>query len=347
MKPNAITKRCFIPSTGMICALLLSLTFVSDVGLAQESVWPAKTYYRYQDVARRRIFYREAGDPSTPTILLLHGFPSSSHTYRELIPLLSGKYHVVAPDYLGFGYSDRPDADRQTYSFDLLAEYLSGLISGLGIKQYVLYMQDFGAPVGYRVMMQEPEKLKGLIVQNANAYLEGLTEDRQAFFRSANLDRSPEKVAALYSFVGREAIIHKQYLRDVKGKEAVMSPDSWTHDLTFLQTEKDRTIQVQLFQDYYNNLLAYPKWQAFLRKRRPPTLIVWGKNDPAFIADGAKAYLKDLPKAELHLIDAGHFAVEEEPVEIAKYILNFMERITAPTGSSMKLRPGKPVPGGK
>jgi len=250
----------------------------------------------------KRLFYREAGDPTKPTIILLHGYPSSSHSYRELIPLLSGRYHVVAPDYLGFGYSDRIDPDQQTYTFDLLAEHFAGLIEALGIDRYVLYMRDFGAPVGYRLIMQEPEKLRGLIVQNANAYMDGLTEARQKFFLNANKDRSPEGVAKVYDYVTQDSIIRRQYLRDVKGREDAVSPDSWTFDLSFLQTEKDRKIQVQLFQDYYNNLLAYPKWQAFLRERQPPTLIVWGKNDQAFIAPGAEAYLRDLPKAELHLI---------------------------------------------
>jgi hypothetical protein len=146
-------------------------------------------------------------------------------------------------------------------------------------------------------MLQQPRRLDALIVQNANAYVEGLTDARQAFFRKAHRDRSEGHVASLYALVGREAIIHKQYLRDVRREESVLSPDSWTHDLAFLQTDKDRKIQVQLFQDYYNNILAYPKWQDFLRKHQPPTLIVWVRNDPAFIAEGAKAYLKDLPKA--------------------------------------------------
>jgi pimeloyl-ACP methyl ester carboxylesterase len=306
-------------------AILLGGAF--SVTFAQELAWPAKTYYRYHEVEGKKIFFREAGDPSKPTIVLLHGFPSSSHTYRELIPLLSGTLHVIAPDYVGSGYSDHLDPDQTTYSFDLLAKYVSGLIASLGIERYTLYMQDFGSPVGYRVMLQQPQRLEALIVQNANAYVEGLTEARQAFFRKANQDRSEENVASLYAFVGREAIIHKQYLRDVKGKESAMSPDSWTHDLAFLQTDKDRKIQVQLFQDYYNNILAYPKWQDFLRKHQPATLIVWGKNDPAFIAAGARAYLKDVPGAELHLIDAGHFAVEEQPAEIAKYILVFLQRV--------------------
>lgn len=295
---------------------------------AQEAVWPEKTYYRYKEVNGQNIFYREAGNPENPTIVLLHGYPSSSHTYRELIPLLSGRYHVIAPDNLGSGFSSRPDPDTTRYTFDLLSEYVTALLSELNIDEYVIYMQDFGAPVGYRVILQNPEKLKGLIVQNANAYLEGLTPQRQEFFKSAQEDKSPEKIKELYKFTGRDAVINFQYLRDVPGeKKYLMSPDTWTHDLSFLETEKDQKIQVQLFQDYYTNIKAYPTWQEYLRENRPPTLIVWGKNDPAFIAPGAKAYLRDVPEAELHLIDAGHFAVEEKPVEIAKYIINFMNSL--------------------
>jgi len=225
---------------------------------AQDAVWPAKTHYRYAEVEGKRIFYREAGDPSRPTILLLHGYPASSHSYRELIPLLSGRYHVIAPDYLGFGFSDRPDPDQQICTFDLLAKYVTGFVETLGLDHFVIYMQDFGAPVGYRVILQAPAKLRGLIVQNANAYMEGLTEARQAFFLNANKDRAPEGVAKVYDYVSRDAIINRQYLRDVRGKEEIMSPDSWTFDLSFLETEKDKKIQVQLFQDYYNNLLCLP-----------------------------------------------------------------------------------------
>lgn len=305
---------------GLMGALCSSSTF------AQDPVWPAKTYYRHQVVNGHRIFYREAGEKDKPTILLLHGYPASSHSYRELIPLLSGRFRVIAPDDLGSGFSDRPDPDATTYTFDLLADHLEGLIKELDLKEYVLYMQDFGAPVGYRVIMRQPERVKGLIIQNANAYMDGLTETRRTFFKRAHDDRSPEHVERVYEYVSRDSIINRQYLRDVKGKEEIVSPDSWTHDLSLLATAKDKKIQVQLFQDYYNNLLAYPKWQAWLRDHRPPTLIVWGKNDPAFIAAGAEAYLRDLPDAELHLLDAGHFAVEERPVEIAKYIIQFMYR---------------------
>jgi pimeloyl-ACP methyl ester carboxylesterase len=319
--------------------MIFFMFFAGTSAPAQDLSWPAKTFYRFQRVEGHKIFYREAGDPKNPTIVLLHGFPSSSHTYRELIPLLSGKYHVIAPDYLGSGYSDHPDPDKVRYTFDLLAHSLDGLFKQLGVEKYVLYMQDFGAPVGYRLMMKNPKGLQGLIVQNANAYLDGLTEARQSFFKKAHDDRSPESLAALNAFVGAEAIINKQYLRDVKGREEIMSPDAWTFDLGFLQTEKDRKIQVQLFQDYYNNLLAYPKWQAFLRKQQPPTLIVWGKNDPAFIAAGAEAYLRDLPQAELQLIDAGHFAVEEKAVEIAQFILSFMDRLSRGSSSGLQPRP--------
>jgi len=299
---------------------------VSATGSNVSAVWPAKTSYRYATVEGKRIFYREAGEQHKQTIVLLHGYPSSSHTYRELIPLLSGRYHVIAPDYLGSGYSDRPDPSQQKYTFDILAHHVEGLLNTLNVEKYSLYIQDFGAPVGFRMLLNNPEKLEALIVQNGNAYLEGLTPPRQAFFKKANQDKSLEQADKIYSFTSEAAIINKQYLRDVPDNIEIMNPDSWTHDLHFLQTEKDRNIQVQLLQDYYNNLLDYPKWQAYLRKHQPPTLIVWGKKDPAFIAAGAEAYLKDVPNAELHLLDSGHFSVEEKSVEIAQYIVNFMHK---------------------
>lgn len=314
-----------ILNLALVFALCLACISVS----AEQSLqWPAKTFYRFEEVEGKKIFYREAGDRSKPTILLLHGFPSSSHTYRELIPLLSGTYHVIAPDYLGSGLSERPSPKQTHYTFDLLSRYVLGLLEELKIDKYSIYMQDFGAPVGYRMMLQSPDSIQALIVQNANAYLDGLTPARQDFFKAAHQDRSEKQVASLFAFVSSEAVINKQYLRDVKGKEETMSPDSWIHDLAFLQTDEDREIQVQLFQDYYNNILAYPKWQAFLREKAPPTLIVWGENDPAFIAAGATAYLKDLPNAELHMIDAGHFAVEEKAVEIAQHIHRFLSNVS-------------------
>lgn len=293
-----------------------------------EARWPAPTYYRSVVVRGRRLFYREAGDRSRPTVLLLHGFPASSHTYRNLIPLLSGRYHVVAPDYLGSGFSDHPSPTEVTYSFDLLAEHMTGLVEALELERYVMYMQDFGAPVGYRMALGHPERLRALVVQNANAYVDGLTEQRRAFFRRAHDDRSESGVAALTALTSPESVRLRQYLRDVPGERAErMSPDTWTHDLAGLVAPEHRAIAVQLFQDYQSNIDAYPEWQAFLRRHQPPTLIVWGEKDPAFISEGARAYLRDVPNAELHLLDAGHFALEERPVEIAQHMIRFIERL--------------------
>lgn len=310
--------------------VLMCVVGMNGRGMAQEAVWPAQTYYRMQEVNGLPIFYREAGEnkEGEPTLILLHGYPASSHQYRELITLLSGRYHIIAPDNLGSGHSAHPDPDTFTYTFDALAEYTTGLIKALGIKEYVVYMQDFGAPVGYRVIMAAPGKLAGLIVQNANAYLEGMTQEKIDFFKNAQQDKSPENVAKLYQHAGAQAVKSKQYLRDVAGKEEIMSPDTWTYDSAFLQTDKDRKIQVRLFQDYYTNLLSYPDWQAWLKEHQPPTLIVWGAKDPVFMASGAKAYLRDVPDAELHLLDAGHFALEEKPVEIAQHIIQFMDRLS-------------------
>lgn len=306
--------------------LILLITYNTNVH-AQDPVWPDKTYYRSMQVNGHKMFYRESGNSSNPTILLLHGYPSSSHTYRELIPLLSGRFHIIAPDNLGSGYSDKPDSRKLNYTFDLLADQIQGLLEQLDINKYSVYMQDFGAPVGFRLMIQNPLKIKSIIAQNANAYLEGIPKEKQDFFNNAQLDKTPENINKLYSFTSAKTVKHKQYLRDVKDNEEIINPDSWTHDVHFLQTDKQRRIQVQLFQDYKTNLDSYDKWQAYLRKYQPPTLLVWGKNDPVFMASGAKAFLKDIPKAELRLIDAGHFAVEEKPVEIAKHITIFMLKI--------------------
>ena len=294
-------------------------------------VWPSRTHYGHVEVLGHRIFYREAGQRGWPTLVLLHGYPSSSHTYRELIPLLSGRFHVVAPDNLGSGYSDHPDPHQTTYSFDLLAAHVTGFIEALGLQSYVLYMQDFGAPVGFRVALQHPERVRALIAQNANAYLDGLTPARREFFRNAHGDRSEQQVRQLLSWVSDQAIREKQYLRDAPGERAqYVSPDAWTHDIAMLANPDDRLIQVQLFQDYQTNIDAYPRWQRYLREQRPPTLVLWGERDPAFIVDGARAYLRDVPQAELRLLDAGHFAVEERPVDVARAVMLFLDRHLSP-----------------
>jgi len=288
---------------------------------------PPPTTYNYAEIDSVKLFYREAGNQSNPTIVLLHGYPSSSHSYRNLIPMLATHYHVIAPDNLGSGYSTHLDPTTTTYTFDLLANYTEKLINTLKIDHYILYMQDFGAPVGYRMMMKNPKRIDALIVQNANAYLDGLTPKRQDFFRTAQTDTSKEKHDFLYSLTGKDAIITKQYLFDLDPTNIqIQSPDAWTHDLAFLDSEKDREIQVQLFQDYNTNLLRYPKWQNMLKENQPKTLIAWGKKDLKFNYKGGEAYLKDLPNAELHLLDAGHFAAEEKTRDIAKLILEFLTK---------------------
>ncbi|MEO9952197.1 alpha/beta hydrolase [Nonlabens sp.] len=293
----------------------------------KEFFLPPQTTYNYVEIDSAKLFYREAGDTSNPTILLLHGYPSSSHSYRNLIPMLATNYHVIAPDNLGSGYSTHFDPSSTTYTFDLLSSYTEKLIDQLQVENYILYMQDFGAPVGYRMMMNNPKRIEALIVQNANAYLEGLTPQRQDFFRTAQTDTSLAKHEFLYRLTGKDAIINKQYLFDLDSTNMnIQSPDAWTHDLAFLQSKKDREIQVQLFKDYNTNLIRYPKWQKMLREQQPKTLITWGKKDLKFNANGAKAYLKDLPNAELHLIDAGHFAAEEKTTEIAQLILEFLAK---------------------
>ncbi|MCW2121085.1 alpha/beta fold hydrolase [Flavobacterium sp. 7A] len=288
---------------------------------------PPATTYNSVAIDSVKLFYREAGDKSKPTIVLLHGYPSSSHSYRNLIPMLATRYHVIATDNLGSGYSTHLDPSKTKYTFDLLADYTQKLIDTLQIKNYVMYMQDFGAPVGYRMMMQDPKRIDALIVQNANTYLDGLTPQRQAFFRTAQTDTSQEKHDFLYSLTSKDAIINKQYLFDLDSTNLnIQSPDAWTHDLAFLAFKNDREIQVQLFQDYNTNLIRYPEWQKMLKENQPKTLIVWGKKDLKFNYKGAEAYLRDLPKAELHLLDAGHFAAEEKTREIAQYILEFLDK---------------------
>lgn len=313
---------------GVILFLVLSCSnFKTNQSKETSFFLPPPTTYHYTKVNGVKLFYREAGDPKKPTIVLLHGYPSSSHSYRNLISMLATHYHIIAPDNLGSGYSDHPNPATTTYTFDVLADYTDALLKNLNIDHYIMYMQDFGAPVGYRMMMKNPKRIKALIVQNANAYLDGLTPKRQAFFKNAQQDTSLQQQNLLYFITSKDVVINKQYLFDIDSTNyKIQSPDAWNHDLSFLQTEADRKIQVQLFQDYYTNLLLYPTWQKMLKKTQPKTLITWGAKDVKFNKNGATAYLRDLPNAELHLLDAGHFAAEEKTREIAELMLKFLEK---------------------
>ncbi len=268
------------------------------------------------------IFYREAGQKGAPTILLLHGFPTSSHMFRNLIPALSDKFHVVAPDYPGFGNSSMPTVDKFEYTFDNLAKVMEEFIQALGLKKYSLYVMDYGAPIGFRIAVKHPERVQALIVQNGNAYEEGLREfwvPIKAYWKN----RTPENEAELRKFLTIDAT-KWQYTNGVRN-QAVISPDNWNIDQFLLDRPGNNEIQLQLFYDYRSNPPLYPKWQAYFRRHQPPTLVVWGKNDYIFPAEGAYPYKRDLKNIEFHLLDTGHFALEEDGNLIASYIRRLLK----------------------
>jgi len=268
------------------------------------------------------IFYREAGDKeNAPTILLLHGFPTSSHMFRNIIPALADKFHLVAPDYPGFGYSSMPPVDKFEYTFDHLAQIVDKFITRIGLERYSLYVMDYGAPIGYRLAVKHPEMVEALIVQNGNAYDEGLGEfwkPLKAYWYEPN-DKNKN---ALKKFLTLEAT-RWQYTHGVKNENAI-SPDNWIHDQLLLDRPGNNEIQLQLFYDYRSNPPLYPQWQEYFRKYQPPTLVVWGRNDIIFIKEGAIPYQRDLKNIQLHLLNTGHFALEEEGELIAELISRFL-----------------------
>ena len=267
------------------------------------------------------IFYREAGSKDSPTIVLLHGFPASSHMFRNLMARLEDRFHLVAPDYPGFGNSSMPTVDEFEYSFDHLADVMERFLKALNLKKYSLYVFDYGAPIGYRIASKDPESVESLIVQNGNAYEEGLREfwvPLKAYWK----DRSRQNEEALRKFLTLEST-KWQYtngVRDVKN----ISPDGWNMDQYFLDRKGNDKIQLALFYSYGTNPPLYPKWQEYFRKFQPPTLILWGKNDAIFPPQGAEPYKRDLKDVEFHLLDTGHFALEEDGDLIANRIREFM-----------------------
>ncbi|UGT54055.1 alpha/beta fold hydrolase [Nocardia asteroides] len=271
------------------------------------------------------LFYREAGDPNAPTIVLLHGFPTSSAMFRALIPELAADYHVIAPDHLGFGQSAMPSVDEFDYTFDHLTELTLGLLDTLGVDRFALYIQDYGAPIGLRIASAHPERVTALVTQSGNAYMEGFTPFWEVLFAHAN-DRATHEpeVRELLTLDATKW----QYTHGVPADRlALVSPDTWTLDQAYLDRPGNKEIQLQLFADYKNNLDGYPAFQKYFAEHRPPTLIAWGEHDEIFGADGARAYLRDLPDAELHLLDAGHFALETHGPEIAALIRDFLGRV--------------------
>lgn len=269
------------------------------------------------------IFYREAGSKAKPTILLLHGFPTSSFMFRNLIPQLADKFHVVAPDYPGYGQSSMPKVNEFKYTFENLTNVVEKFTNAIGLTKYSLYVQDYGAPIGFRLAVKHPEKVQALIVQNGNAYEEGLTE-ATAFLKSYGETRDPQLTEKLLGFLKLETTKF-QYTYGARNPNLI-SPDTWTYDQTFLDREGNADIQITLFADYLSNVKLYPAWHEYFRRNQPPTLVVWGKNDPFFSVKGVEeGYKKDLKNIEIHYFDTGHFALEEESQAISMNIRKFFE----------------------
>ncbi|MGB5995646.1 MAG: alpha/beta hydrolase [Candidatus Deferrimicrobiaceae bacterium] len=280
------------------------------------------TLYKSVDVDGLRVFYREAGPKDAPKLLLLHGFPTSSHMFRNLIPKLSDRFHLVAPDYPGYGNSSMPSPDEFEYSFDRLAEVIEKFTGKIGFGNYSLYLMDYGAPVGFRLAVKHPERVEALIIQNGNAYEEGLREfwdPIKAYWKN----KTATNADALRKLFMIDATMW-QYTNGVRNVEAI-SPDNWMVDQPLLDRPGNSDIQLKLFYDYGSNPPLYPKWQEYFRKYQPPTLVVWGKNDFIFPAEGAHPYKRDLKNLEFHLLDTGHFALEEDGDVIAGYMRRFLE----------------------
>lgn len=306
-----------------VAAAVILFTNVTPAAWAapQISSHSITTYHKVQ-IDGVGVFYREAGPKDAPTVVLLHGFPTSSRQYDALIPLLASRYHIIAPDYPGFGQSDAPDPSDFSYTFDHLAKVMDDLLTHLKIERYSLYIHDYGAPVGFRMMLAHPERLETLITQNGNAYREGLGKKWPGIAEFwADPNGHPDVLDAFLSFETTK----QRHIAGTSHPERY-DPESWLNEFAHLAKPGQREIQSALLYDYRTNVAAYPQWQAWLRDHQPPTLVVWGANDPSFIAAGGAAFKKDVPDAEVHLLDAGHFALDEKNEEIARLILDFLAR---------------------
>ena len=293
------------------------------------SVSVNQTHFKTIKVSGQDIFYREAGAKDAPTIVLLHGFPTSSHMYRNLIPKLAESYHVIAPDYPGFGNSSMPSVDEFEYSFDNLAKITETFLNKVGVEEYSLYLMDYGAPVGFRIAAKHPERVQGLIIQNGNAYDEGLRDfwkPIKAYWK----DKTAANGKVLADNLLTIAATEWQYTNGARNVETI-SPDNWIVDQAKLDRPGNQAIQLELFYSYGTNPALYPEWQKYFRTHQPPTLLVWGKGDYIFPEEGAHPYKRDLNNLDFHILDTGHFALEEDGDVIAEYINNFMEKKVVPT----------------
>lgn len=286
----------------------------------------AVVHHRYATVQGQRLFYRESGPADAPTVVLLHGFPTSSFMFRDLIPALADSYHVIAPDHLGFGFSAAPPADEFGYTFDALADLTAGLLDQLGVTRYAIYVQDYGAPVGWRLALARPDAITAIITQNGNGYDAGFVESFWQPIEDYQREPTPEHEAPVRGALSLEQI-KWQYVTGVTD-ESVVSPDTWHHDHALVSRPGNADIQLALFRDYATNSPLYPALHAYLRTHRPPVLAVWGRNDPIFGPDGARAFADDVPDAEIHLLDGGHFLLESAGETVADLIHGFLDRVT-------------------
>jgi pimeloyl-ACP methyl ester carboxylesterase len=300
-----------------------TLSTTQSPALAPTGPADQRVHYNTVQIDGVDIFYREAGHKDAPAILLLHGFPTSSHQYRNLIPALAGSYRVIAPDYPGFGHSGSPDRSSFAYTFDKFAEIVDKLTTQLGLTSYTLYVFDYGAPVGFRLATRHPERVTAIIVQNGNAYDEGIAGfwDPIKAYWATHAQAEREAIRWLTSLKATQW----QYTNGVKDVSLV-SPDGWVHDQAGMDRPGNAEIQLDVFYDYRTNIPLYPAWQAYFREHRPPTLVIWGQNDEIFVSPGAAPYKRDNLEAEVHMLDTGHFALETHGPEIAALINDFLAR---------------------
>ncbi|QPP11152.1 alpha/beta hydrolase [Streptomyces bathyalis] len=282
----------------------------------------AEVHHRFVTVQGRQLFYREAGPRDAPALVLLHGFPTSSFMFRHLIPALADRYRVIAPDHLGFGYSDAPSVDDFDYTFDALADHTAGLLDQLGVTRYAMYVQDYGAPIGWRLALRNPDAVTALVSQSGNAYEEGFVQEFWQPIFAYQQAPTPENEAALVPALSLD-MIKWQYVTGVPDETRV-DPDTWHHDHQMVSRPGNDRVQLKLFRDYATNVPLYPRVHEYLRDRRPPLLAVWGRNDPIFGPDGARAFARDQPDAEVHLLDGGHFLLESALDETAGLIRAFL-----------------------
>ncbi|MCX5442826.1 MULTISPECIES: alpha/beta fold hydrolase [unclassified Streptomyces] len=282
-------------------------------------------HHRATTVNGLEVFYREAGDPTAPAVLLLHGFPTSSHMFRHLIPALADRYHVIAPDHIGFGQSATPTLQDFPYTFDALTDVTSGLLRQLGIDRFAMYVQDYGAPIGWRLALQNPDRITAIITQNGNAYVEGFVKPFwDGVFAYAKAP-GPDTEAPMRGALTPE-ITRWQYVNGV-ADPTLVSPDNWVHDQALLDRPGNDDIQLKLFRDYPTNVDLYPQVHQYFRNSQVPLLAVWGANDEIFGPDGARAFAQDLPDAEIHLLESGHFALESHLQIITEHIRDFLARV--------------------